>query len=230
MPDPTRPERRRKPRPADPRGAAALNRNFFLIRTFLVVFGVAAIAAIGFMIHRVISDREVQGALPNLVNTRPPEFLNPVVCDLTNGISSSGVRAFIRNIGDAPASNVVETFALHLVPDKKVGIPEFDEIPQGDCQAKTSAKPFVNLMASGEETTPVLPAHLLKMPPLLSGEGAQLYGTSCFYYSDAAGAPHISCETHHFTVAGGAPVFLCDNTPKSGAFDDTPLATCGNQR
>ncbi len=143
------------------------------------MLGVVLIVAIGFMIHNFMSNHEVQGARPNLVNNRSPEFLSPVVCDLRAGISSSGVRAFVRNIGDAAASNVVETFTMYLVPDKKVGMSEFDEIPQGDCKTKTSVKPFAKLMESGEETTPVLPARLLKMPPLLSGEAAQLYdGTS----------------------------------------------------
>ncbi len=229
MPDPVRPEQRRKPRPAKSRAAAALDRKFQLIRTFLVVFGLAIIIAIGFAIHGYMSSRDVQGARPKLVNNRPPEFLEPMVCDLKAGINSSGVRAFIRNIGDAGAGNVVETFSLHLVPDKKVGIPEFDDIPQGDCKTNTSAKPFAKLVDSGEETTPVLPARLLKMPPLLSGEAAQLYGTSCFYYSDPSGNRHISCETHRFTVAGGGPpVFMCDNTPKPGAFDPTPVSSCGD--
>jgi hypothetical protein len=228
MPDPVRPERRRKPRPANSRQTGVLDRKFRLIRIFLVVFGVAVIVAIGFMVHGFMSNRDVQGARPNLINNRPPEFLGPVVCDLRSGINSSGVRAFIRNMGDVSASNVVETFALHLVPDKKVGMPEFDDIPQGDCKTKTSAKPFAKLVDSGEETTPVLSASLLKMPPLLSGEAAQLYGTSCFYYSDPAGNQHTSCETRHFTVAGGTPVFMCDNTPKTGAFDSAPVASCGN--
>jgi hypothetical protein len=228
MPDPARPEQRSKSRRAKSRESAALDRKFRLIRTFLIAFGIAIIIAIAFMIHGSMSDRDVPGPRPNLINNRPPEFLEPVVCDLRAGIDSRGVRAFIRNIGDANATNVVETFALHLVPEKKVGMPEFDDIPQGDCKTKTSAKPFAKLMDSGEETTPVLPARLLKMPPLLSGEASQLYGTSCFYYSDPSGHHHISCETYHFTVAGGTPVFLCDNTPKPGAFDPTPVATCGN--
>jgi hypothetical protein len=228
MPDPVRPERRRKPRPANSREAAALDRKYRLIRTFIVVFGVAVIVTIGFMIHGFMSNRDVQGARPNLIDNRPPEFLAPILCDLRAGINSSGVRAFIRNIGDASAINVVETFTMHLVPDKKVGMAEFDDIPQGDCNTKTSASPFTKLMDSGEETTPVLPARLLKMPPLLNGEAAQLYGTSCFYYSDPSGNQHISCETHHFSVAGGSPVFMCDDTPKTGAFDSAPVATCGN--
>ena len=192
------------------------------------MFGFAVIVAIGFMIYSSMSNRDVQGPRPNLVNNRPPEFLAPIVCDLRAGINSSGVRAFIRNIGDASAADVVETFTMHLVPDKKVGMAEFDDIPQGDCNTKTSDKPFAKLMDSGEETTPVLPARLLKMPPMLSGEAAQLYGTSCFYYSDPSGHRHISCETHHFTVAGGAPVFMCDDTPKTGSFDPAPVASCGN--
>jgi hypothetical protein len=228
MPDPVRPERRRKPRPANPRAAAALDRKFMLIRGFLVAFGVAAIVVIGFMIHRAMSDREVPGARPNLINSRQPEFLEPFVCDLRAGIISSGIRAFIRNIGDAPAHNVVETFTLHLLPDKKLGIPEFDDIPQGDCKTPSSAKPLTALMDSGEETTPVLAARLLKLPPLLNGEAGQLYGSTCFYYSDPSGTLHINCETHHFTVAGGTSVFMCDSTPKSGAFDSTAVATCGN--
>jgi hypothetical protein len=225
MPDPVRPERRSKPRPANSREAVARDRKF---RLTLVVLGVAVIVGIGFTVYGLMSNRDVQAARPNLINDRPPEFLEPVVCDLRAGIDSSGVRAFIRNVGDARASNVVETFALHLVPDKKVGMPEFDDIPQGDCKASTSAKPFAKLMDSGEELTPVLPARLLKMPPLLNGEAAQLYGTSCFYYSDASGNQHVSCETRHFTVAGGPPVFMCDNTPKTGAFDPAPVTNCGN--
>jgi hypothetical protein len=228
MPDPVRPERRHKPRPANSPEIAALDRKFRFVRTFMLVFGVAVSMAIGFMIYRFMSDRDAQGPRPNLVNNRPPEFLAPIVCDLRAGIDSSGVRAFIRNVGDASASNVVETLTMHLVPEKKVGMSEFDDIPQGDCKTKTSAKPFAKLMESGEETTPVLPARLLKIPPLLSGEAAQLYGTSCFYYSDLSGNQHISCETHHFTVAGGTPVFMCDDTPKTGAFDPTPVASCGN--
>jgi hypothetical protein len=229
MPDPAKPERRLKPKPSNPYEVAVLNRKLMLIRSSLVLFGVAVIVAIGFMTHWIMSARQNSaGALPGLVNIKPPEFLDSVVCDLNAGINTTGIRTFIRNIGDARARNVIETFTLHLVPDKKVGIPEFDEIPQGDCKAKPSAKPLANLMESGEQATPVLPARLLKMPPLLRGEAAQLYGTSCFYYDDDSGNAHSSCETRHFTLAGGAPVFICEDAPRTGAFDPAPVATCGN--
>jgi hypothetical protein len=227
MPEPVPPERRTKPHRKKSRQAAELDRKFRLLKILLVVLGVIVIVGIGVAVHAFMSNGDVQEARPNLVNNRPPEFSSPVICDLKSGINSS-VRAYIRNIGDARATNVIETIALHLVPDKTVGNPEFDNIPQGDCKTKSSAKPFTLSMDSGEENTPLLSARLLKMPPLLNGEAAHLYGTSCFYYSDPFGKQHISCETRRFIPADGTPVFMCDNTPKPGTFDSQPLNNCAN--
>jgi len=226
MPDPVQPERRRKRRPANAREVAALDKKFFIVRTLLVVVGIALIVGIGIMTHLVMSSRDNSGALPRLVLTKQPEFVDSPVCDVKTGFRASDVRTFIKNIGDAPANNVIETFSLRLVPEKKVGLPEFDEIPQGNCKTRPVVKPVANIMAGEEEGIPVLPAPVLTMPPLLKGEAAQLYGTTCFYYSDIAGAAHASCETHHFTLAND-PVFICDATPKIGDFDSAPVTTCG---
>lgn len=141
------------------------------------------------MIVRLMSDRDNPGALPRLVLNRQPEFVEPLVCNLKAGFRASDVRTFIKNIGNSPANNVIETFSLRLVPEKKVGMPEFDELPQGNCKVKPVVKPVAYIMAGNEEGVPVLPAPALTMPPLLKGEAAQLYGTTCFYYSDVAGTP-----------------------------------------
>jgi hypothetical protein len=80
------------------------------------------------------------------------------------------------------------------------------------------ATAVAKVLASGEESAPTLPVPAPIICPLLNTEAAQLYGSSCFCYNGVSGGAHAGCETHHFTPSS-APVFICDNAPKTGNFD-----------
>jgi hypothetical protein len=121
--------------------------------------------------------------------------------------------------------NVIPDFTLRVVPERKVGIPEFDEIPSGDCSAKGRGTP-TSPIPPGQETTLFLREPLTKLPPLLDGEAAQLYGVSCLRYSDPHGTPHAACDTYRLRLVTGASVFICDGQPQTGTFDPEPVSNC----
>jgi len=205
----------------------ALDRKFQVITGILVVLGVFILAGIGYLIHNSVAERSVTvETRSTVVNTRAPQFLHPFVCDLTKGFQSGEIRTFLKNVGNSTAANVASTFSLRLVPEKRVGIAEFDDIPSGNCGEKPVGLPKLSILAA-REITRQLPQPVVALPPLLGGEGVQLYGVSCAFYSDGT-SDRAACDTYRFRLAGGGAVFMCDGTPKTGKFDEASIANCGN--
>jgi len=188
--------------------------------------------AVVFLVARwaIVERQNTAIGRPRIINTRPPELVAEMACDLKAGLHSGSLRTFVRNVESGEPGAVLQSVSLHIVPERKVGIPEFDQIPSGDCSAN---KPHggipTTLLSGGRETTTQLPEPKVLLPPLLNGETARIYAVSCIYYSDAAsGADHASCDTYRLRQPGGSPLYICDATPKTGTFDETPVSSCGN--
>jgi hypothetical protein len=205
---------------------SALDRNFRIIAIVLALIALASIATIAvissrFFIHPAGKPR------PVVVNSRPPELLQPVICDLKAGVQTGEVRMSIRNAGNARADYILPAFTAQLVPERHVGIEAFDQVLKLTCKDRPLRAPIADSLDTGQEVNPRMPKPVVTMPPLLQGETAQLYGYSCIYYSDISGTNHATCDTYRFKPASGNPVFVCDGTPKTGTFDG-PLTNCGN--
>ena len=208
---------------------SALDRRFLLIRIILVGMAVLTGGAILVMIHRVSSARESSmEMMPKVVSTRPPQLVQPFICDIKSGFHSGPVQTSVKNVGNARAGSVIETLTLRLVPERKVGIADFDNLPHGDCSVRPLVKPLANFLAAGQNLDRLLPEPTVALPPLLRGESVQLYALSCIYYSEESGTQHSDCETRRFRPSSGTPEFLCDNTPGAGTFEALPVASCGN--
>ena len=209
--------------------SAALDRIYLLFRNIVIAGAILTLIILIVAGRNVfIERRNAILSRPRIVNTRPPELLQPFVCDLKTGLHSGRLQTFVRNVENAEPGSVFQTLALHIVPAQKVGIPEFDEVPNGNCQDRPGGGSPTTLLPGGRETVTGLAEPKVMMPPLLTGETAQLYGVNCIYYSDSAGSSHTSCDTYRFRLAGGSPYFVCDGSPNAGTFDAVPVTSCGN--
>lgn len=207
----------------------ALDRRFRIIGVAFAVLGLGIVVTISLLIWQSHRQQTNAGDLKaTVVNARAPEMTAPFTCDLHGGFHSGNIRAFFRNMGNGDAKNVMEFFSMRIVPERKVGIAEFDQIPNGNCADKALRGRAIGLLAAGKDVSAELPQPTVAVPPLLAGEGAQLYGVSCAYFSDTSGADHASCETYRFKPANGGPVFMCDATPKSGKFEEPSVLGCAN--
>ena len=205
-----------------------MDRRFQLLTRGLVVLGVGISIGIGFVIYKVMAARTaVVEARPLVINSSPPELIQPFICDLRAGFQAGSIRTFLRNVGDSQAVHITQTFALRMVPERKVGIPSFDEIPSGNCKDKAQGVPMAGVLAITQINTTVLPQPVVTLPPLLSGESAQLYGVSCAYYEDDAGTRHSVCDTYRYRLADGSAAFTCDGSPRAGKFEAS-MMNCGN--
>jgi hypothetical protein len=208
---------------------AVLDRKFLFLRNILIAAALPVLILIGLTIRNLVIERRTAGERrPRVVNSRAPELTQPFVCDLSAGLHSGNLQTYVRNVESGEASNVFQTLALHVVPERKVNIPEFDEVPNGDCQTRPRVHYATKLLSSGRETMALLPEPKVAIPPLLAGEIARLYSVSCIYYSDNSGLNHGSCDTYRFRLANGNSYFICDGSPETGKFDDAPVTSCGN--
>jgi len=208
----------------------ALDRRFRMIGVAFAVIGGMSVIAIGVLVWQ--SHKQNPGGPGSLratvINARAPEMLAPFTCDLRGGFHSGAIRAFFKNMGTGDAKNMTEFFSMRIVPEKKIGNAEFDQIPNGNCGDKALQGRNVGILAAGKDSSTELPPPSVAVPPLLSGEGAQLYGVSCAYFSDASGNDHASCETYRFKPDNGGAAFMCDATPKQGKFVEPSVLGCAN--
>lgn len=209
--------------------SVALEKRYLLLRNILIVIALPTLI-VAFFVGRwlLVERRSVTMSRPRIIHPRPPELLQPIACDLAAGLHSGSLRTFVRNVENGEPGLVLQTLALHLVPERKVGMPEFDEIPSGDCGAKPRGGAPTTLLSGGRVTPMELPEPKVLLPPLLKGEPAQIYALSCVNYLDAGGNDHTTCDTYRLRQPGGSPLFICDATPKTGTFDETPVSSCGN--
>lgn len=205
---------------------AALDRKFRIITIVLAAIAVPAVATIAVMSRRFFMHPGTE-TRAIVVNSRPPELLQPFICDLKAGFQTGDVRMFIKNGGNGRANNIIPAFTAQIVLEQQVGIAAVDHMLKVTCQDRPLRAPIADSLDTGKEASPQLPKPIVTLPPHLRGQPAQLYGFSCIYYSDTSGTSHASCDAYRFRLAGGTPVFVCDGKPKTGTFEG-PLTNCGD--
>ncbi len=203
-----------------------LDRKF---RILAIVGGVLAIPILIFMgirLQRAISERQQTAEhRPVILNSNAPTLLAPFTCDLRTGAHFGDVQSFFRNQGNALAVNLAPSLTLRMVPERKVGDPQFDEIPSGDCNTR-SRKTLRDKLAAGVSYNFRWKSPTVSLPPLLNGETVQLYAVSCVQYEDESGVAHSACDTYRFRPSSGIPAFACDEMPKMGKFDAERVSGC----
>jgi hypothetical protein len=206
--------------------------------------GIGVLLGIGVLVYYVASyfqsERHFQFEYkPFVVNSRPPQLLQPFVCDVKrNGFTFGNMRTFVKNIGNARAINVVPyDITLRVVPENRTGIAQIDNPPTVDCAKKLNAQAVKDLdypMGPGLEVSPEIRQGVGTIPRMKDGDTAQLYATSCVYYSDDYGKSHGTCDTYRLQLPSdnpvdvlyGTPTFACDGTPRMGTFSGTIGGHC----
>jgi hypothetical protein len=188
-----------------------------------------AVPVIVFMIVRVyqtiVERQHTSEHRPVVTNSNPPVLIQPFSCDVKSGAHFGDINTFMRNVGNADALAVTPSLILRFVPDRKVGQPEFDEIPSAGCGQKRKGN-AARQLAAAQGGVVRWSQPTVAMPPLLNGETAQLYAMSCIHYTDSSGVDHSNCDTYRFRLDSGIPIFACDNLPKSGKFDPETVSNC----
>lgn len=177
-----------------------------------------------------------QAQTPLVVNSRPPEFLQPFTCSPTTGLKTGNMQITVKNIGNRKADDVFAMLLqIKIVPEKKTGNPLFDDIPKGDCDAKINPNPLEFTMAPGEEKRPqIRQMGSMGMPPISDGDPVQLYAVNCIYYSDEYRHHHGTCDTYRLSfpssepldAINGTPTFVCDGRPKIARFQEALEGHC----
>jgi len=206
---------------------AAQDRKFLAIIAVVAIAAVAAFAAIAIRVRDAYTEyRSALDRRPMLINQSPPALLQPLVCDARKGLHTGAMRVFIKNIGTARATNIVPSLVLRVVPEQNANVPDNGQIPRGNCRDRPLAAAARAPLAAGETDSPLLPQPVLKFPPFPPQRHVSLYGLSCIYYTDDAGANHASCDTYHLRPAAGTPTFMCDGSAGSGTFVAALVASC----
>ncbi len=198
----------------------------------LVITGIGTAVALCLLIVNIwktLQDKwavQIQHA-PLVINSRPPQLLQPFICNRETGLHLGNMQFAMKNVGNASALNVIPYMRImKIIPENKTGNPIFDEIPVGNCKASITMKGLEYPLAPGREFFSPIRQGVKAIPPLAEGETVQFHVSSCIYYSDEYGGHHGTCDTYilllpssnPLDVLGGTPSFICDGTPKMGKF------------
>jgi hypothetical protein len=207
----------------------------------LVIAGIGALAAVAYVgvtVWQVVVSRwavQVQHA-PLIINIRPPELLQPFICDPVKGFHTGNMQTTIRNIGTASAFHVMPFWNVtKIIPEKKTNNNFYDALPEANCRLHPKTNESDSPLAPGREMSPQIRQMAGTIPPIGKNDPAQLYWVSCVYYSDEYGGSHGTCDRYRLMfpnsnnpldVLSGSPTFFCDATPKIGKFADTIGGHC----
>jgi hypothetical protein len=207
----------------------------------IVFAGITAAAAVGYLLVSIWQTRQAKHLAqiefrPLVVNSRPPELLQPFVCDQKrNALSTGNLRTFVKNVGRARAINVVPyMMMMKVIPEKKTGQAFIDDVPSVNCDLKPTMPEATFNLAPGQEWDTQIRQSVLSVFGLPEGAAVQLYLVSCVYYSDEYGSNHGTCDTYRLNlpsinaldVFSGSPSFICDGTPRTGRFAGAITGHC----
>src|SRR5438309_1897383 len=77
----------------------------------MILFALGVLGGVGYLIaYIVISASQTRQAqmqhAPLVINSRPPELLQPFTCDPKAGLRTGNMQTFVKNVGNARAVNV----------------------------------------------------------------------------------------------------------------------------
>jgi hypothetical protein len=162
---------------------------------------------------------------PLVINNRPPELIQPFICDISNGLHTGNMQTFIKNTGNITAYNVDPyEFRMKVIPETKTGTAFWDAMPEINCDGKGHAKDMEFPLPPGREVRPQIGQTAMNLPPLHKDTAVNLYFVSCIHYLDQNGGNHGTCDTYQLYLPSdnpsgsvwGNPTFFCDGLPKVG--------------
>ena len=197
-----------------------------------VLLGLTALGTVGGLIAyitvSVMQTRQTQMQYaPLVINSRPPELLQPFTCDPKRGLYTGNMQTVVKNTGNARAINVWPyTNLLTIIPERKTGNTFVDDPPPANCDLTVNAGEATFTLAPGQEARPRIRQSAGTVPELPEGATVQLYFMSCIYYSDDYAVNHGTCDTYRLflpsknplDVLGRSPSFVCDGAPRTGRF------------
>jgi len=204
-------------------------------RLEIILLGIGAAGAVlylfAYIVVSVKQNAQVQMQhMPLVINSRPPEFLQPFICDTKNGFRAGNMQRFAKNIGNASAYHVIPFMnMMKVIPEKRTGDALIDALPLVSCDMKINTGNTGEIefpLAPGIEIRPQIRQSFASIPPLHTDDPVQLYVASCIYYADEYGGRHGTCDTYRVNfpstnpldVLQGSPTFFCDATPHIGKF------------
>lgn len=246
----TKTQKRKKGTKSEPTPEESLNRNKKSFRKrwraaspmtkLSVIFtGLVALSTLVVTIWQTLEAKwavQIEHA-PLVINSRPPELLQPMICDRKNGLHTGNMQTFVKNVGNARAIDVVPyVFIMKLVPEQKTGDAFIDDPPSPSCNLKPTMQGAAFNLAPGQEVRPQIRQTAMNVPNLPEGTVFQLYYVSCVYYSDDFKANHATCDTYRLSFPSsnqldlleGSPGFVCDATPRIGRFLGAVTGHCQN--
>jgi hypothetical protein len=211
----------------------ALHNKYLVVKGMLALIS-GAVYTVTVLVQTILSERhrkEDHRAI--IINSRPPEFLQPFVCDVKAGFHTGNMQILIKNVGNATADIFPTMFEMKVVPERKRGTHSIDDPPAADCSGKIREETMMFPLVPGREVRPQIRQSAMSLPAISDKEPVQLYAVNCVYYRDA-GVNHATCDTYRLQLTStnpidalnGTPSFLCDKIPRIGRFIETLTGHC----
>jgi hypothetical protein len=200
----------------------------------VIFVGLGAVAGVGYVGVAIWQTIQARSAVyiehsPLVINNRPPELLQPFICNREKGLQTGNINVFFQNVGNARAINVFpQYFREKVIPERRTGNVPPEDPPLDSCDNKVKG----NMMfAPGQPFVTGIRQSSVTIPSSTEGSTFQFYFESCVYYSDDYGKNHGTCDTYRLFLANtnpldvlsGSPSFVCDGTPKIGKFYGTGI-------
>lgn len=211
-----------------------------MARLTLIVGVVLAIATVGYVCVTVWQTLQAKWVVqiehaPLVINSRPPELFQPIICDAKEGLHTGNIHTFIKNVGNGRALNVNPyRMSMKVVPAIKTGIAIIDDPPHVDCNVKQTNHDIALNLAPGQETGATIRQSGWNSAMLSEGPAYEVFFVSCIDYSDEYGNDHATCDTFLLSFQSsepldaltGLPTFICDRTPKVAKFFGAATGNC----
>src|SRR3989442_1388821 len=132
------PDQRKKSLCQSWRSASALR------KVEIVLLAIAATGGLGYLVAYIavsVSQRSQtrREHAPLVINSHPPELLQPFTCDPKDGLHAGNMQFSVKNVGNARAYDVFPYInLLKIVPEDKVGDALIDALPPIDCDKKVN--------------------------------------------------------------------------------------------
>lgn len=210
-----------------------------------VAEGIGGLIALGVLVTYIWSNLQTKWNFqaehrPIVIHSRPPNLVQSLSCDPARGLHIGNMQEFVKNVGRGTASNVFEASDVKVVPEQKLGNGFWDDPPSvgpENCSLgpRVLDPKITSSIAPGEEKVAVMREAAWNTPPFHKGASAQIYMTSCVFYSDED-THYGTCDTYRLFVPSdnpldqllGTPTVACDGKEVTGKFVSAFAGHCQN--